>query len=141
MKFTQIKYESHSRKFWQNPNNFSFASKDATVPLGASEMLRAMTRLAIGLVLDNEEYFPVAIVGLGGNQNLLVEKDGRWLEEYLPAIYGCYPFRLLPADDNRFYLCVDEESGLVNDQGKGHPIYTEQRGVGWAASCHCGSPG
>ncbi len=105
----------YSRKRWKKISNLLFAQRDNVVPVGVSELPKAILSTAVGFLTVDDYLTPVALQGLIAGQNWFLTQDGKWQGDYLPAIYGCYPFRLAKAENGELVLCVDEDSGLVVD--------------------------
>ena len=75
---------------------------------------------------DTQEFKPVALLGLQANENLFITKEGKWDASYLPAIIRRYPFALARTDEeNRFTVCIDEESEAVNEE-EGNALFNEE---------------
>ena len=106
----------YENKRWKKITNLFFAQQDNLAPIGVSEFPRAMMATAVGFLPIENNLLPVAIQGLVSGQNWFVGPDGKWVGDYLPAIYGCYPFRLARMENDNLVLCIDEESGLVTDK-------------------------
>jgi hypothetical protein len=107
--------ERHGKKFWTGYKGYQFALGDALCPLVLQELSKAVLSLPIGFVVQGKEFIPVAIQGLKPGKNLFVAPDGRWLTNYVPAVYRSYPFRMARTEDGEQILCVDEDSGLISD--------------------------
>lgn len=73
--------------------------------------------MPIAFIWQGERFLPVAVQGLERDKNLFVAPDGRWLGGYTPAVYRSYPFALAPTQDQQLVLCVDQDSGLIFDEG------------------------
>lgn len=93
------------------------------VPLALAELPNAATAMPIALVEQNNALIPAALVGLLNGQNLFVSRSGEWLGRYIPAVYKTYPFKLAATDNEQLVLCVDETTGLVNNQAKGEQFF------------------
>lgn len=112
--FHPVSQTRHSTKRWTRYKSYQFAANDSVAALVAAEMPKACMAFPTGFIKTEQGYNPVAVLGLGGGQNLFVTKDGRWIGGYIPAVYRSYPFRLLQSGDQQL-LCIDEASGLVID--------------------------
>lgn len=117
--------ERHAGLYWQKVTDFSFARKNVVVPLAAREFPKALLSLPLGFAPEGDGYMSVALTGLLKDQNLLVGKDGEWLGEFVPAFYQCYPFRLGHAGKEDNVLCIDEGSGLVQQDASGERFFTD----------------
>ena len=93
-----------------NPkSNFGFSRGTNAVALTLSEFAMAARNYPI-VFSSASPVVPFAVVGARDNENLFVDKDGRWREEaYVPAYVRRYPFIFseVPNSD-RLLLCVDE---------------------------------
>jgi hypothetical protein len=70
---------------------------------------------------------PVAVFGLGQEENLYIQPDGSWRAQYIPALLRTYPFAVGRLDAQSFAICADmswqglsetEGERLFDDQGK-----------------------
>jgi hypothetical protein len=124
---TPITKQNHSEKSWTRFTSYTFASKDNLSPLAGAEIAKAVTALPMAFVKQQDRFFLVAVLSLTTGTNLFVAPDGRWLGKYIPSVFRGYPFQLAKAEGNdNLILCVDEESGLVNDdKAAGEPFFDE----------------
>lgn len=114
--------EFGARSF-RKPGNFLFTQQDNLVALGASEATTAMMWMALAFLEESDSCMLVGIQGLRASENLLVDKAGNWLTGFLPAIYQSYPFKLGTGPNNELMVCVDVDSGLIEDNASGIPFY------------------
>ncbi len=127
--YRPISKEAQTHKHWQKFNDYIFASQTPTAPIVAAELGQAVRTLPLGFLKQQDNYTLIALMGLDPTQNLYVARDGRWLGGYVPSVFRGYPFRLLRAEGrDELILCVDEDSGLINDDSSGQPIF-EDNGV------------
>src|SRR6516164_4672176 len=107
----------------QSVTNFGFARATNSVLLGAAEYSRAMRNYPI-VFTSREPRVAVAVLGLEGNENLLVGEGGKWREgNYIPAYVRRYPFIFLEQPDkSELTLCIDEGSGLLT-QTEDHLLF------------------
>lgn len=110
-----VSRERHADKRWQRYTSYSFAAADAVAPLVIQEIAKACVVLPLGFMAADEGFLPVAVQGLAPGTNLWVGPDGRWLGDYVPAVYRAYPFKLANTNDNQQVLCIVEDSGLLSD--------------------------
>jgi len=126
MATTPISFSAFGSKRFKRYDAYAFASKDTIAPLVLRELPRASLSLPIALTKVQEAFVPVAVMGLGGEQNLFVAPDGRWVGRYVPAVYRAYPFMLANGPENRQILCFDESSGLLS-ASEGEPFFTDDQ--------------
>lgn len=113
--FHAIAQSTHADKRWKRYTNYAFASKEALAPLVAQELPRAVLHLPIAFVRQNDQFAPVAVLGIQPGQNLFVAPDGRWLGGYTPAAYRAHPFALANLADGQQVLAFDADSGLLTE--------------------------
>ena len=121
-----ITRESHGAKRWLRYTGYAFAMREAVMPLALAELAKAALSLPIGFIAQGDGFVPVAVMSLQPEQNLFVAVDGRWIHGYIPAAARGYPFRLAKATDGRQVLCIDEDSGLVNDGPDGEAFFDDE---------------
>ena len=114
--YVAVTRSQHQGLRWKRFESYHFAGTDALAPLVVQELPRACMHLPIGFTVQGQAYMPVGLLGLATGHNLLVGADGRWVGGYVPACYRSYPFALgTNADTGEQVLCVDTDSGLVNE--------------------------
>lgn len=113
-KLTPVTRERYAGKRWKRSKNFSFASQVATVPVVTAELAQAAMVLPLAFTETAGVYSLAAILSLVPNRNMFVGPDGRWLCGHIPALFRCYPFRIIrqpgTGDD---ILCTDQDYALA----------------------------
>jgi len=67
---------------------------------------------------------PAAVLGLRPDENLFIDKQGRWQATYIPAFIRRYPFVFSSADEGKtFTLCIDETFPGINQKGRGERLF------------------
>lgn len=102
-------------------NDFRFCRSTNSIPLAAVEFFDAAREVPVAFTgREGGAQFPIAIVGVRQNENLLVEADGRWGGRYVPAFVRRYPFVLAEKDNAEdFNVYIDEGySGYNAEQGE-----------------------
>jgi hypothetical protein len=97
------------------------------VPLVGSELPRAVLHLPVAFMRHGDALQPFAIAGLEPGVNLFIAHDGTWTGGYVPAALRSRPFALLPLEDGRRLLCIDEQAGRVGPQqgASGRAFFSE----------------
>ena len=118
----------YGQKRWKKITSMLFAEHDNIMPIGVSEFPKAIMSMAVGFLPIDGKLMPVALQALVTGQNWYVTQDGKWQDSYVPAIYGCYPFRLVKSERDELVLCIDEASGLVVDEAsdEGELFFAEE---------------
>jgi len=91
--------------------NYKFAAHMNSIIIVGQEFLEAAKHYPVVFTrAKDEKIVPVALLGLRNNENLFVDKDGKWKEDtYIPAFFRRYPFILASnvGEDGSFAVCVD----------------------------------
>lgn len=105
---------THRAAGWKRPSRYFFAARDVVVPVVMAELSHLLTSMPLAFVHkgDDAPFQLVAVQSLQSGLNVYVAPDGRWLGQYIPAIYRSYPFRMMPIEGSeRSALCVDPSEG------------------------------
>lgn len=97
---------------------YAFAAGTNAVPINTAEFNLVQKVYPI-VFTPNAPHQAIAILGIGNNQNLFVDKEGGWSSDhYIPAYVRRYPFIFAqsPDEENQFVLCVETESELVSTE-------------------------
>lgn len=105
----------HADSHWRPRQGFGFAADLQVVAILIAELSKLLPHYVLGFVRNGDQYQPVALVGLGGERNLYVNKENKWLCTYVPATLRGYPFTLADNDSGEPILCINE-SQLTEDQ-------------------------
>jgi len=119
--------EAHQDKKIKKVDSFAFAANFHLASIMVHEFARAASMYPIVFVEDqeSEEFRPVVLLGLEAQENLFVNDEGKWEASFIPAIIRRYPFALARTkEENRFTVCLDEQSELVSDE-EGEPMFQE----------------
>ena len=106
---------------------FGFASQFHIASVMVHEFARASAIYPVVFLEDKaqDEFRPVALMGLEQGENLFVDAQGKWHASYVPAIIRRYPFALASTgQEGQFTVCIDEGSALVN-KDDGVPLFDE----------------
>lgn len=123
-----VNKDRHAAKKILPVSDFRFAAKNHIAYLTLHEFVRAASTYPVLFLEDkaNDDFRPVALLGLNAGENVFVDDEGRWQAGYIPAIIRRYPFALSASgEDDRFLVCVDEASTLLSDS-EGQPLFDEQ---------------
>lgn len=125
-KVVPLSKEQHKKLYIEPVEGFAFATETNSVYIAAAEFPRACREYPIVFASDNQGgIFPVALLGLKKNQNLFVDKGGKWNADYIPAYARRYPFILATPDakKNQFTVCIDESYPGFNTAKEGQPLF------------------
>jgi hypothetical protein len=126
-RLTAITRQSHMDKSWTRFTSYRFAAHECFVPMAAAEIPNAALSLPLAFVKQKDHFILAAILSLTPGINMFVSPEGKWLGQYVPSAFRGYPFRLARGGpENELMLCVDEDSGLVNeDKTAGEPFFDD----------------
>ena len=104
---------------------FTFAAKSNSVPITVDEIAVCARHYPV-VFTDSNPAVPVAVLGLRQGENLMVDEDGVWdRSTYIPGYVRRYPFIFLERQTaNQFALCIDEESGLLEEGGGDRALFS-----------------
>jgi len=106
--------------------DYKFSSKVNSVPLMAVEFPTATPEYPIVFAGSGENILPAVILGVRGNENLYLTKEGTWDAKYIPAFIRRYPFVFSQVPDSQqFTLCIDEAFSGFNRDGRGQRIFSD----------------
>lgn len=93
-----------------------YAARTNSIPVTAEEFLDLSGSYPI-VFAEGETPMPVAIVGLRQDQNLFVDKAGKWDPAHpIPGYVNRYPFIFLEQpEQDRLSLCVDRAAPMVSE--------------------------
>ncbi len=117
-KVVPITKDGHKKTKIKALNSFEFAKGINLAAIMVHEFSRAAAIYPIVFLedKDKDQFRPTVLLGLEQGENLFV-KDGKWNASYIPAIIRRYPFALAKTkEEDRFTICLDEASDLVNDK-------------------------
>jgi hypothetical protein len=108
--------------------DYGFSRSVNSVPLMAVEFASAASEYAIVFAGTGDTVMPAVILGMRGDENLYLTKEGGWQAKYIPAFVRRYPFVFSSPDEGKtFTLCIDEKFQGFNQQGKGQRLFTDER--------------
>ena len=118
--------EAHKNLKLKPVPSYAYTANTNSVPLAGNEFAQAARQLPILFIKDaGDNPFPIALLGLRKDENLFVDKEGKWDGNYVPAFIRRYPYVLgdkgLPDD---FNVCIDEDFPGFNTK-EGDPLFAE----------------
>jgi len=126
-KIMPLQQERHGQLKLKPNNSFTFAAGTHVAGVMANEFFQLASTYPIVFVEEpkQDEFRPVALLGLEPGQNLFVDGNGKWEAAYIPAIVRRYPFVLARTnEEGRYTVCIDEESGFFSEED-GRPLFTD----------------
>ena len=113
--------ENHRSLKFTPSAKFRFSAEVNSVPLTGIEFFEASRDLPILFSRsESGQYFPLALLSLRNNQHALVDDEGVWQGNYVPAFIRRYPFAMT---DNQT-VCFDQEAEQFSEE-EGEPLFDE----------------
>ncbi len=114
--------EKHRNLKFSPSGKFQFSNNVNSVPVTGIEFFEASRDMPI-LFSRSEagHYMPLALLSLRNNSHSLVDDEGNWAGNYVPAFIRRYPFAM---SDNQT-VCFDEQSEQFSEE-KGEPLFTDE---------------
>jgi hypothetical protein len=118
----------HGNWYVEVGTDYGFSRSVNSVPLMAVEFASAASEYAIVFAGTGDTVMPAVILGMRGDENLYLTKEGGWQAKYIPAFVRRYPFVFSSPDEGKtFTLCIDEKFQGFNQEGKGQKLFSEER--------------
>lgn len=117
--------ERHKDWYIDVEQGYSFTAATNSVYIAASEFVPAAREYAIVFAREaSGQAIPAALLGLQRDENLVVDAEGRWQGDYIPAYVRRYPFILANAPEapEQFTVCIDESYSGFNTAREGEPL-------------------
>lgn len=106
--------ERHGEQRWRRFSSYAFVQSRPLVPIVLGEEMQVAASLPILFAPHERQVTPVAVTRLG-TTTALVAPNGSWRGSYVPSILRVHPFAARQAEDGKFALLIDEESGLLSN--------------------------
>jgi hypothetical protein len=127
-KLTPVSKDVMGKKCFVPLASYAFAAKEPVVPVGLSEFMRLFRYYPIVFAAREDDYIPMALLGLDATTNVWVDSRGRFMGGYIPAVFRTYPFVLARAgtgDEKGLTVCIDQEADVLADGGE-KPLFDEK---------------
>lgn len=123
--WTAISRTEHAEKGWLPRNGFSFAAQQLVVEVLVAELSTLLPHYAFGFTKPRDKFQFIALLGLGGERNLYVNAEQKWLGQLVPAALRGYPFTLADnTESSDRILCIDEDH--LTDDADANPLFDEE---------------
>lgn len=128
-KVIPLNKDRHKNLYIEPVEGYNFAAETNSLYIAAIEFIKAASEYVIVFGQDAEKtVYPVVLLGLKVNQNLFVDKKGKWNADYIPAYARRYPFILATpkADAENFTVCIDESYTGFNTAKEGQILFDKK---------------
>lgn len=123
-----VSRERHKDWYIDGEQGYSFAAATNSIYIVATEFAAAAREYAIVFAREAQgQPIPAVLLGLERDQNLVVDAQGHWGGEYVPAYVRRYPFILAstPEAGDQFTVCIDEAYSGFNTAREGERLVAE----------------
>ena len=117
MQVTPISKEQHHDWSYIGLSNYLHTKKDAIVPILIAEIDRIISTNPIVFIDDDANLGLYSLQSLLPNLNLMIDNNGLWTTNYIPARYRSLPFVLASdssSQNKEKLLCFIEDLGCVS---------------------------
>ncbi len=117
---------NHKNLYLQPSGDYNYAKNTNSTYIANIEFLKASKEYPIVFTADkNNMVYPVVLLGFEKDQNLFVDKKGKWLANYIPAYVRRYPFILASSDASggNYTICIDDKFPGFNFDKKGQKLF------------------
>ena len=120
--WTAISRSEHADARWRPRDGFQFAAKRQVIEVFVNELSVLLPHYTFCFTKEAENFQFVALVGLGGERNLYVNAELKWLCKHVPATLRTYPFKLANnSETGERVLCIDENH--LTDDADAAPLF------------------
>lgn len=123
-KLELLSKEKHSNLRIEALTNLLFAKNMASIPILISETEKIAATFPI--VFTAEENPSIVAITALGNDNLAINKEGKWITNYVPAVFRKYPFTYVNIKENaeQKAVAIDIEAENLSTN-IGSPLFDE----------------
>jgi hypothetical protein len=129
-KVVPLNKERHKNLHLEPVEGYAFAHESNSLYIAAIEFIKSAGEYVIVFGKDTRNtVYPVVLLGLKANQNLYVDKKGKWKGDYIPAYARRYPFILATPETGKnanFTVCIDEGFSGFNTAKEGQPLFDKK---------------
>ena len=119
-----VSAQRHGNWSLEASTDYEFAGHSNPVPLTVAEFPAAAVEYAIVFTGSEEAVNPAVILGLKPDENLYLDKQGKWNARYIPAFVRRYPFVFSKSEDgSELILCIDAQYPGWNQEGRGRRLF------------------
>lgn len=116
------------RGFKRNQNDFLFARDASVVQVSLFELKYCVSNMLLGFFVKDSESILVSLLSLNPADNLMIDSEGKWLGDYVPAMFSTYPFRLLDIERNgkKKVIGIVKDEKFIVSENEGEPFFNSE---------------
>lgn len=127
-KYEILTIESYGNRCWKPPVSMKPHGGTHAVPITLAELPKIGAETPIALMISDNQFIVVAMLGLMPGRNSFVSPIGEWLGSYIPANLRKFPFALVAGTDGQLHLAFDTESKSLCEEGEiGEPFFDQAK--------------
>lgn len=125
-KLALLSKEKHNNLKIGQLDNLNFAKNQVSIPVLINEVTKIALNFPIVFTADENPTI-VALTSLG-KENLAINNDGKWITNYIPAVYRKYPFTYVNVKENseQKAVAIDVEADNISLE-TGNPLFDENK--------------
>ena len=129
-KVVPLNKERHKNLYLEPVEGYTFSQETNSLYIAAIEFIKSVGEYVIVFGKDaKNSVYPVVLLGLKANQNLYVDKKGKWKADYIPAYARRYPFILAIPEGSKnanYTVCIDEGFTGFNTAKEGQSLFDKK---------------
>lgn len=105
---------------------FAFAKGAQFIPALAEEFISAARQLPVVFLRVGKRFAPVFLCGVRSGRNEMVDGDGKWGADYVPAYLRRYPFVMGEREGADPIVCIDTSFAGFSEEGEGERLFDDE---------------
>jgi len=119
VQFVALSKEKHAEFALSDLNDLSAYVSRPTLPVYGAEISRLALHYPLAFIHQEQGYGVHLLCSLSSElPNAWITPEGKWLGNYIPAILRQSPFTIVPNDEGKRIVCVDQDNPRLGDQGR-----------------------
>lgn len=98
--WTPVTRSQHADKRYLPRKGYTFSINQTVASILLAELPKLVPYYVLGFIRKTSSYQAVALLSLDHQNNLYLQRDGRWLGSYVPASLRGYPFTLARIEED-----------------------------------------
>ncbi|WP_295719690.1 SapC family protein [uncultured Halovibrio sp.] len=115
MSVTVLDPERHGSLRLLQSTDFSFARDRIMVPVWGQEIPHAARFFPVVFMPRDDQWIPIALMGLEEGRNPFVSSRGKWLADYIPAVLRAHPFYSVESGQGEPVLGIEENDPSLTE--------------------------
>jgi hypothetical protein len=119
VQFVALSKEEHAELALSDINDLSAYVSRPTLPVYGAEISRLALDYPLAFIHQEQGYGVHLLCSLFSElPNAWITPEGKWLGHYIPAIIRQTPFTVMPNEEGKRIVCIDQDNSRLGDQGR-----------------------